>query len=366
MTTGKKLEDFNMNTLQVKASKRDYTVSIGFDLRFRLPDFLEKDYSKILIVTDDIVAPLYLDDVLKGVPKADSYTIPSGESSKSMEMYEKIQTYLLSNHFDRDGLIIALGGGVVGDLAGFVAATYMRGIDYVQVPTTILAHDSSVGGKVAINHTLGKNMIGSFYPPVAVVYDVNTLATLSDAEIRSGYAELIKEAFIQDANFLDELLEMKLSHITDEDLMRHLYKGIEIKAHIVEQDERETNIRKYLNFGHTLAHALETELGYGTITHGEAVAIGMQFALTLSEQFYDSKFPVEAYRKWLDRNQFPPITIPLQESAIINHMKHDKKAHNQLLQFIILEQTAHPVIKDLSEQDIQTALQSFLKGLNES
>src|SRR5699024_1654322 len=141
--------------------------------------------------------------------------------------------------------------------------TYMRGIDYIQVPTTILAHDSSVGGKVAINHELGKNMIGSFFPPKAVVYDVSTVFTLPEAEIRSGYAELIKEAFIADEAFLQQLWQITLNRLSPEQIKQHLYKGIQIKANIVEQDEREANIRKFLNFGHTLAHALETELGYG-------------------------------------------------------------------------------------------------------
>jgi len=366
MTIEKKLEGFKMKTLQVNASARSYEVSVGGGLRFQLNNFIKKDYSKILIVTDDVVASLYLNDVMNNFSKVKTYIIPSGEASKSLEMYSQLQTYLLKHHFDRNGLIIALGGGVVGDLAGFVAATYMRGIDYIQIPTTILAHDSSIGGKVAINHELGKNMIGSFYPPVAVVYDVDCLTTLPASEVRSGYAELVKEAYIRDTDFLDELLCLKLNDIQKDDLIRHLYQGMKIKAQIVEQDERETKIRKYLNFGHTLAHALETELGYGTITHGEAVAIGMQFALELSEKHYCNKLSTQAYRQWLKKNHYPSIPMPLQENAIINHMKHDKKAHNDQLQFVLLEELAHPVIKDLTENDIENALHPFLKELNGS
>src|SRR5699024_5493517 len=156
-------------------------------------------------------------------------------------------------------------------------------IDFIQMPTTILAHDSSVGGKVAINHELGKNMIGAFYPPQAVIYDIETLKTLNKAELRSGYAELIKEAFISEKDFLNELTDTKLSE--------HLYKGIKIKSEIVEADEKESNVRKYLNLGHTLSHAIESELGYGKITHGEAVAIGMIFALKLSNIKYNAQLP---------------------------------------------------------------------------
>ena len=354
-----------MKTLQVKAASRNYTVTIGKDLRFRLTDFLEMDYSKILVVTDDIVAPLYLADVLQGLPESltYTYTIPSGEASKSIEEYYKLQTVLMEHHFDRNGLIIALGGGVVGDLAGFAAATYMRGIDYIQVPTTILAHDSSVGGKVAINHELGKNMIGSFYPPAAVVYDVGTLTSLPLAQIRSGYAELVKEAFISDPEFLWELLQLELIEVKVEDLIRHLYKGIQIKAHIVEADERETRVRKYLNFGHTLAHALETELGYGALTHGEAVAVGMLFAIQLSNDVHQADLPAAMYQDWLRKNVFP-LNIKSDIAALVKHMKHDKKAHGEMLQFILLKQAGQPVIQDMQAETVYEALKAFIKELN--
>ncbi len=169
---------------------------------------------------------------------------------------------------DRQSLIIALGGGVVGDAAGFAAATFMRGVGFIQMPTTILAHDSSVGGKVAINHEQGKNLIGSFYPPDAVIYDIQTLHTLSKQEVRSGYAELVKEALLADANFFQELMSQRLSSLTNRQLAEHLTKGIRIKSTIVEQDERESSVRKFLNLGHTLGHALEAMLGYGKWTHG--------------------------------------------------------------------------------------------------
>ena len=192
---------------------------------------------------------------------------------------------------DRHSLILALGGGAVGDLSGFVAATFMRGIPFIQIPTTILAHDSAVGGKVAINHPAGKNMIGAFYQPEAVVYDIDFLKSLPEHEIRSGFAEVIKHGLIQDPSFYHWLKENILSidmMISDENLIHFLSRGVEIKSAIVEEDEKETGIRAYLNFGHTLGHAIEAELGYGKLTHGEAVVIGMLYALQLSEKYLKS------------------------------------------------------------------------------
>src|SRR5699024_9924379 len=296
-----------MNELDIKTSTHTYPVKIGDGLRFRLDSFIKKNYTAIFVITDTLVEKLYLNDVLQSLhgERIFHYVIKSGEASKDIEHFYRLQTAALENRLDRNSLIIALGGGVVGDLAGFVAATFMRGIDYMQMPTTILAHDSSVGGKVAINHELGKNMIGSFYPPKAVIYDVGTLETLPDYEVRSGYAELAKEAFIADASFLEELLEKDIQNLSKQHLIEHLYAGINIKAAIVERDEKESDIRKFLNFGHTLSHALETILGYGNITHGEAVAIGMLFALQVSEEKFHTSLPYRSFYEWLKKNGYP-------------------------------------------------------------
>lgn len=192
-----------MEKILVKSSTNAYTISIGESLRLQIKQFLNKEYSSILVVTDEHVAALYLKDILENLPayRVFQSIVPAGEKSKNLQTFYQLQTEAIEFGLDRESLIIALGGGVVGDLAGFVAATYMRGIDYIQIPTTILAHDSSVGGKVAINHEFGKNLIGNFYPPEAVIYDVDTLHSLSEREVRSGYAELIKEALIADKNF---------------------------------------------------------------------------------------------------------------------------------------------------------------------
>lgn len=354
-----------MNELSVGTSTHSYSVYIGEKLRFQLKDLISKQYSSVFIITDDHVAPLYLKEVLESLEGVHVYStiIPNGETSKNIDSFYRLQTEALENKLDRNSLILAFGGGVVGDLAGFVAATFMRGIDYIQLPTTILAHDSSVGGKVAINHEMGKNLIGSFYPPRAVIYDVNTLETLPDHEIRSGYAELVKEAFIRDEKFLSELLACELNTITTEQLMKHLYVGIKIKAKIVEEDEKESDIRKFLNFGHTLAHALETILGYGKITHGEAVAIGMLFAIKVSEEKYGIHLPYQDLYRWLKHNNYPLMLEDVGNDAIIDLMKLDKKAEKQQIQMVLLKSVADPETVQLSDQEVITALESFKKEL---
>lgn len=356
-----------MNALHVTSSSHNYKIIIGEDKRFHLAEYLEKDYSAIMIITDDVVASLYLDDIVDGLGDKTVHQaiIPHGEASKDITNYYAIQTKAMEYGLDRNALIIALGGGVVGDLAGFVAATYMRGIDYIQVPTTILAHDSSVGGKVAINHALGKNMIGSFYPPVAVVYDVNTLSSLPEHEVRSGYAELIKEAFIANEPFLKTLFQVNLADISNESLVAHLYEGIKIKADIVQKDERESYLRKFLNLGHTLGHALETELGYGKVTHGEAVAIGILFAIRVSEGEYDITLPYDALYTWLKQNDYPLSLFDVELDNIIKIMKSDKKSESQQVQMVLLEKLAKPEVAFLTDEKLKAYLQSFREELSD-
>lgn len=356
-----------MRELAVKTSTHTYSVYIDHHLRFHLNDFLHNAYSSILVITDDKIAPLYLHDVLSHLPKDRTYhtIIPNGEASKNIDMYYHLQTVAMENGLDRKSLIVALGGGVIGDLAGFVAATFMRGIDYVQVPTTILAHDSSVGGKVAINHELGKNMIGNFYPPKAVVYDVDTLVSLPDHEIRSGYAELLKEAYIQKEAFLQQLFKINIKQVDKESLKDHLFKGIQIKANIVEADEKESDVRMFLNFGHTLAHALEAYLGYGKMTHGEAVAIGMLFALQISEEAYSVNLYSKELYHWLNNNEYPLQLQDIDVNEIIQLMQTDKKSQFQTINMVLLKEIGRPVIEQMDEESLKEHLRLFLEGLNE-
>lgn len=354
-----------MQTLTVTSQTNKYNVYIGQHLRHNLNKYLQKDYSKILVITDESVAKLYLDDIVSNFPKNDVYTstIETGESSKNIQTYYQLQTDALTYGLDRQSLIIALGGGVVGDLAGFVAATFMRGIDYIQMPTTVLAHDSSVGGKVAINHELGKNLIGNFYPPVAVIYDVDTLQSLPAKEIRSGYAEIIKEALIGNEKLFYELLQLNINKLSAKQLTDHILKGILVKADIVERDERESGERKYLNLGHTLAHALEAEFSYDTLTHGEAVAIGLLFSFYVSEQLLNVDLPFSTLLQWLTLNEFPLNIQKVDIHSLINHMKKDKKTVSEHIQMVLLNKIGEPLTKVITDEQLNKYLRGFFEEL---
>lgn len=350
-----------MNEINVNSSSHDYQIVLDEGIRFQLKDHIKKDYSSIMIITDETVAKLYLEDVKANFSNDQTIEviIPVGEASKSMDWYYKLQTEAIKGGLDRHSLIIALGGGVVGDLAGFVAATFLRGIDYIQVPTTILAHDSSVGGKVAINHDLGKNLIGCFYPPKAVIYDILTLKTLTDEQVRSGYAELIKEALIADKSLFNSIIATDLTELSNTQLKAHLREGINIKVEIVQSDEMEAGVRMYLNLGHTLAHAIEAELGYGKLTHGEAVAIGLLFALYVSEELYDVKLPYQSLYNWLEKNNFPIHLFDLNIINLIEKMQHDKKVLNKKVQMVLLKKVGEPVVTEISNDALHDYLQTF-------
>ncbi|MDI7741401.1 3-dehydroquinate synthase [Lysinibacillus fusiformis] len=280
--------------------------------------------------------------------------MPAGEECKSFENFKEAHSFLIEQKCTRKSLLMAFGGGAVGDLSGFVAATYMRGIPFVQIPTTILAHDSAVGGKTAINHPQGKNLIGAFYQPEAVIYDIHFLGSLSEREIRSGMAEVIKHAMISNEIWLQELLTIpSITNISNEQLATYLKSGIEVKAKIVAEDETEQSVRKYLNFGHTYGHAIEAAAGYGGLAHGEAVVIGMIYALILSERYgkvtrtftktflqfaYDNGYPLEAV------SNYPFETL---EAFLVK----DKKVEYGELQFVLLHTIGEPFVQtiELSE-----------------
>lgn len=357
-----------MPALEIRTGQKPYMVHIGSGIRHQSAQHLTRAYSAVLIITDSIVADLYLSDVVDSFAEysAPIYTevVPAGEASKNQHQYYQLQTRAIELGLDRRSLIVALGGGVIGDLAGYVAATFMRGIDFVQIPTTILAHDSSVGGKVGINHEKGKNLIGSFHQPAAVIYDVESLLSLPEREVRSGYAEVIKHGLIEDVNLFEELMEsFSLSNITPDLLQKHLQKGIAVKAAIVEKDEKESNIRKYLNFGHTLGHAIEAELGYGSITHGEAVAVGMLFALRVSQEKFRVELPYVRLKEWLIQNGYPLAIENVTIDNLIKKMKHDKKAEKGVIQMVLLEKTGKPVIRELDDQYVKQEVKDFFREM---
>lgn len=358
-----------MERIQIDTPSKQYPVYIGKDAISEISPFLMENFpslTKILIITDGNVGDRYL-DLLKNTLetfKPSHFVVPNGEEAKTFDVYHECLTYALEQKLDRKSMILAFGGGAVGDLSGFVAATYMRGIPFIQLPTTILAHDSAVGGKVAINHPLGKNMIGAFYQPEAVFYDLNFLQSLPTNERRSGFAEVIKHGLIRDSDFYEWLLENieDLDQLSVEQLSYFLEKGIRIKGAVVSEDEKEAGVRAHLNFGHTLGHAIEGEVGYGNITHGEGVIIGMLFALQISKELLNLSFDIEGLEEWLKRLGYQTtIPIGLNKQRLLDRMKQDKKSVGEQVKFVLLDKIATPQVYKLDDSFISDQLMLFEK-----
>ena len=322
--------------VDVDLGKRSYPIIIERGLLEQIGPRL-KEFSvgsQVLIVTDDIVAPLYAEQVLTSLQTAGfdtlCYTIAAGEASKSWEMAGQILSALLSHQFHRDCTVLALGGGVVGDLAGFVASVYQRGVHFVQVPTSLLAQvDSSVGGKVAVNHALGKNMIGAFYQPLAVWIDLACLETLEMRQWYNGLAEVIKYGVIADAEFFAFLEQHQTAILNQDDqiVAQVIARCCQLKAAVVAQDEMEKGLRAKLNFGHTIGHGLESADHFSGYLHGEAVAIGMVLATHFAvETGFCSSSDEKRLKKLLQGLKLP-ITIkqPLTVESILSGMALDKK-----------------------------------------
>jgi len=330
-----------MESLSVELGSRSYPIHIGAGLIGRGELYRPYARGKVAIVTNSVVAPLYLEAVKKATGAATQVIVSDGEQAKDWPTLNQVFDGLLKARIGRDGLIVALGGGVVGDLAGFAAATYQRGIDFVQVPTTLLAQvDSSVGGKTAINHAAGKNMIGAFHQPRAVIADVATLDTLPERELRAGIAEVIKHGFALDASFVD-WLEKNIDLLLKRDaaaLTHAVKKSCELKARVVAVDEREAGERALLNFGHTFGHAIETGTGYGAWLHGEAVAAGMVMAAELSLLMGQlKKTEVSRVRELLKRAGLPVKGPALAPERMLELMAVDKKAAKGKTRFVVLD-----------------------------
>lgn len=335
-----------MRELTVDLGERSYPIYIGEGLLQDASSFFTKHNiskkSPLLIVTDTNIAPKYLEalqkELVQGGFKAEAAVVPSGESTKSLAMLEKLVGQALEAGLDRKSTIVALGGGVVGDLAGFLAASYMRGIKFIQIPTTILAHDSSVGGKVAVNHSLAKNIIGAFHQPGFVLYDLNTLQSLPAREIKAGLSEVVKHGLIWDESFVSwcEVNSEKLLALDAEALGYALYVGCGVKAAVVSQDERENGLRAILNLGHTIGHALEAVAGYNELLHGEAISIGMVGSAKLGMRYGASE---EVYIR--TKNVLAKLGLPVRlpehfdVEAIMSAMMHDKKFLEGTMTFIV-------------------------------
>ncbi len=335
-----------MQTLRVVLGERSYPIHVGSGLLDRAELFAPHvGRRRVAVVTNPIVAPLYLERVLGALRAAGAapvpIVIPEGEDHKDWRTLNLIYDALLAARCGRDTLLVALGGGVVGDIAGFAAATYQRGVPFVQVPTTLLAQvDSSVGGKTAVNHPRGKNMIGAFHQPLAVVADMATLATLPRRELSAGLAEVIKHGLLADAGFF-AWLEANMERLVagDVDALAHaVVRSVEIKAAIVARDETETGDRALLNLGHTFGHAIEAGLGFGTWLHGEAVGAGLVMAADLSARLgHLSADDVGRVRRLVARAGLPVAGPELGVARYLDLMSLDKKVQAGQMRFILLE-----------------------------
>ncbi len=312
----------------------------------------------VLILSNDVVAPLYLEKLKSSLKDKNVFhlTIPDGESFKSLESYTKVLDFLIKNSFRRNDTLIALGGGVIGDLGGFVAASYQRGMGFIQCPTTLLAQvDSSVGGKTAVNHPLGKNMIGAFYQPLAVFIDMQTLDTLPEKEYFSGFAEIVKYAMLGAAE-IKQLFETKLSAIQQRDpevVAELIYYSCAKKAEVVSADEREAGSRALLNLGHTFGHAIERLTNYQHYLHGEAISIGIMMAMNLSKEYGDINNETYAfYHRLLLALNLPVIVDkPIAVSDMMSTMKLDKKNLNSKYRFV-LPKDDHCFITELQASEL--------------
>lgn len=335
-----------MRTLKVELAERSYPIHIGAGL-LALPELVSShlEQNRVAIITNTVVAPLYLQPLVDGLAARGveclPIVLPDGEAHKNWETLNSIFDALLAARCERATTVVALGGGVVGDMAGFAAAVYQRGVPFIQIPTTLLAQvDSAVGGKTAINHPAGKNMIGAFYQPRVVLADTDTLQTLPERELAAGLAEVIKYGFIRDLVFL-EWLEANLDRLLAreaEALAYAIEQSCRNKAEVVGVDERESGQRALLNFGHTFGHAIEAGTGYGTWLHGEAVAAGMVLAAELSQRMgYLHRADVERVTTILKRAGLPVTAPDLGRERYIELMSHDKKVSAGKLKFVLLQ-----------------------------
>ena len=358
----------SMKTLQVALGDRSYPIYIGSDLLSQADLFRQHiKSSQVIVVTNETIAPLYLASVLKSLQgyKIEQVILPDGEQFKTLDVLTQIFDKLLSSKFGRNATLIALGGGVIGDMGGFAAACYQRGIPFLQIPTTLLAQvDSSVGGKTGVNHPLGKNMIGAFYQPQCVIADTDVLDTLDDRQLSAGLAEVIKYGLIRDAEFF-EWLENNIDALLDRDKQALAYaieRSCLNKAEVVAEDETETGVRATLNLGHTFGHAIETGVGYGTYLHGEAVAIGTCQAADLSRRlgwlndedvtriialFKKAKLPV-----------CPPEEIDTER--FLELMAVDKKNMDGKIRLILLEQIGMATLPiNVDQELLEMTLKSY-------
>ncbi len=361
-----------MQTLTVGLGERSYPIHIGSDLLAR-GDLLQQHFprGRAAIVTNTTVGPLYLDrlqQTLRSIGvESISIVLPDGEEFKTAETLNQIYDALLTHRCERSTPLIALGGGVIGDMTGYAAATYLRGVPFMQIPTTVLSQvDSSVGGKTGINHPLGKNMIGAFYQPQLVLADTETLSTLPDNELAAGLAEVIKYGLIRDLPFL-EWLEQNIGKLLSRDTQALQYaikRSCENKAEVVAADERESGERALLNLGHTFGHAIESGMGYGNWLHGEGVAAGTIMAADLSHRLeWLATEEVQRIRALFERAGLPIIGPDIGADKYLEYMGLDKKVEGGKMRFVLLKKLGQAVVcGDVPPALLQQTLEACVHG----
>ncbi len=360
-----------MEKIKVELGENSYEIFIGENLFDDAAKFINSpNFSKkVMVVTDENIFNIYGEKLRKIFSIYDTNfemkILPAGETSKTLEKAEKLYTCAIESRLDRKSVIVAIGGGVVGDLAGFVAATYLRGVNFVQVPTTLLAQvDSSVGGKTAVNHKLGKNLIGAFYQPKAVFIDIATLKTLPPREIRTGLGEVVKYGVISDADFFS-YLEKNIEGILSgnvEILKQIIKRSCEIKAEVVSRDEKESGLRRILNFGHTIAHAVEEETHYTKYNHGEAVAIGMIGAALISQKLnYVDAEKVQRLKNLIERFGMYTHCDGCTVEGIYKALFRDKKTVGGKINWVLMKDFGNvEITAEVPENIIKEALKEII------
>ncbi len=364
-----------MEHVHINLGDRSYDIKVEAGALSRLGEFVKECYfgrGKVAVVTTGPVAELYLDTAVSSLDSAGyevvTVIMPDGEEEKTLANYEVLLTRLIKARFERSSLVIPLGGGVIGDMAGFAAATLLRGVPLLQAPTTIVAQvDSSIGGKVAVDHPLGKNLVGSFYQPKGVLIDTRVLATLPPREVVSGMAEVVKHAVIRDEkllSFLEGTIESLMSFQAGDEQMEHLIAwNCRIKAAVVDADEREHGVRAHLNYGHTVGHALETVTGYTRFRHGEAVILGMIAAAEIAVK--KGLFPPadrDRQNRLLSRVGVRNDLSGINSDEIINAMKKDKKVSGGVVRFVLPRAISDvAVYNDVNEVDVRAGLNAMFE-----
>tara|TARA_S200000501_G_C20802928_1_gene734889 strand:- start:176 stop:1270 length:1095 start_codon:yes stop_codon:yes gene_type:complete len=356
--------------INVPLGERSYKILVGYDLLVDESYFRNFSENNFVVITNDVIAPLYLDKLTKTLNKLKkkyiSLILSDGEKNKNLNSLNLIYDFLLQNKCDRKVVLIALGGGVIGDITGFAASTYMRGVSFIQIPTTLLSQvDSSVGGKTAINHTMGKNLIGSFYQPKSVLIDVLALNTLSNREICAGIAEIIKYGVIVDYDFFKWLEKniQKIKCLQKEETVYAIKKSCEIKSQIVIKDEKETGLRAILNFGHTFGHAIELGLGYGNWLHGEAVGCGMIMAAELSSLLgYINNYEKIRIKEIIKQIGLPVYPPDFGFDRWLSLIELDKKNIDNNNNFVILEKLGKAKVDPVSNEILKHTIRNCLEN----